>query len=548
MIEFFKFCEVCERVSKTTKKLEKIACLSSFLSQLNDKELEVTSRLLSTRIFPPTSGLQLDVGYSILVRAIKEVSGKGDDELSNSYLKHGDLGKVAEELLQNKALSPLFAQQLTITSFYNYLKKIAKAKGEGSVDEKKRLIVGLLTQATSLEAKYIVKILTGEMRIGVVEGLVEESIARAFHVSLEKVRRGVLVSGDFGKVAVMAKNGKLDRLDIEPFSPIQFMLAETMQTPEEIYSYFKKRLVAEYKFDGVRVQVHKKGRKVLIFSRRLDDITNSFPEVVKSLLSIPNDFIVDGEVVAIKGNKPLSFNLLQQRLRRKNVNKKIIEEIPVTLFCYDILYLDGNSTIDLNYLERRKRLESLNFTNSAKLSPIYEVSSVEDIAKLFRISRELGYEGLMVKDPESVYSPGKRGKHWVKLKEELDTLDVVIVAAEHGHGKRAGLLSDYTFAVKDNDNLRVIGKAYSGLTDDEILMMTERLKQLMIKDEGFRIVVKPEIVLEVAFDSIQRSNRHDSGFALRFPRIKRIRDDKSIDDIDTLERVKMIYERQKVKR
>jgi DNA ligase-1 len=308
--------------------------------------------------------------------------------------------------------------------------------------------------------------------------------------------------------------------------------------------------------------MHKSGQQIRLFSRKLSDITNAFPEFAsaawdtkllssKSLSEI-EDFILDGEVMAFQNGKPLHFQELQKRIHKKNLTERIMAETPLVYVVFDIMYLNGKSLIKKSIKERKQILSNMSFKEPI-VSSIYKlVNSEEDIIAMFEKSRDIGHEGLVLKDPDSHYHPGKRGKYWVKLKKELDTIDAVIVIAEYGHGKRAGVLSDYTFAVrddeKDNNNgvskLRTIGKAYSGLTDEEIHQITKRLKSIMIKDEGIRIMVKPEIVLEVAFDSIQKSNRHNSGFALRFPRIKNIREDKSVSDIDSLQKVKQIYEKQ----
>jgi DNA ligase-1 len=319
------------------------------------------------------------------------------------------------------------------------------------------------------------------------------------------------------------------------------MLADTMPSANDIEKYYKKELYAEFKYDGIRVQVHKLGDKLAIYSRKLEEITNEFPEILEGLKKIHHDLILDGEIVPFKDDVPLPFHELQRRLRRKDLDSNILNEVPVALFVYDLLYLDGSILLNEPLSKRRRILESLEFDNPIKISYMKKVKNADEIEELFNLSKKIGHEGLVLKDPSSYYTPGKRGKRWVKLKKELDTLDVVIVAAEYGHGKRAGLYSDYTFAVKDDDKLRVIGKAYSGLTDDEILEMTDRLRNLALEDNGSMIIVKPEIVLEVAFDSIQKSNRHDSGYALRFPRIKKVRYDKGPMDIDTLDKVKEIY-------
>jgi DNA ligase-1 len=331
-----------------------------------------------------------------------------------------------------------------------------------------------------------------------------------------------------------------------------------MVTAEEIINYYQKPLICEFKYDGIRAQMHKSGQQIRLFSRNLSDITNAFPELANaamnmkllsstSLLDI-EDFILDGEVMAFQNAKPLHFQELQKRLHKKNLTEQIMTETPLVYVVFDIMYFNGESLIKKSIKQRKEILSNIYFKEPIINSTYKLVNSEQDIIAMFEKSKDIGHEGLVLKDPDSKYRPGKRGRYWVKLKKELDTIDAVIVIAEYGHGKRAGILSDYTFAVRDDDNsvdnLRTIGKAYSGLTNDEIHQMTKRLKSIMIKDEGTQIIVKPEIILEIAFDSIQKSNRHDSGFLLRFPRIKNIREDKSVSDIDSLQRVKQIYEKQ----
>ncbi|RLE53432.1 MAG: hypothetical protein DRJ33_01085 [Candidatus Methanomethylicota archaeon] len=546
---FRDFAELCEKVKSTSKKTEKVALVAAFLKNLSDEELKAATTFLTGRVFPRGDPRDVNVGYSTIYKALLEVSGITPYEFQSIYLKYGDLGATAEEILSTKKpkLQQLFKKQLTILDVKNELEKLASITGKGSYDLKSAIIKGLFLDASPIEAKYIVKILTSELRIGLVEGLVEEAIASAFGLSLDKVRSKLLILNDISEVALLAKKGLLEQATLTPLRPISFMLADTAQSPAEIADYFRRQVYAEFKFDGIRSQIHKLGNKVRIFSRRLEDVTESFPDIVEAVKRLKHDLVLDGEILPFKDGKPLPFQLLQRRLHRKYLSREVLEEAPLVFFAYDLLYLDGKPLLDLDLRSRREFLEKVEMEEPLSTSEIYTVTSAKEIQELFDRSKQIGFEGLVVKDPLSQYTPGRRGKHWIKLKKELDTLDVVIVAAEYGHGKRAGILSDYIFAVNDNGVLKVIGKAYSGLTDDEMLELSEKLKSLMIEDLGYRVIVKPEIVLEVAFDSIQVSDRHDSGFALRFPRIKRIRFDKSVAEIDTLDKVKEIYMRQKVK-
>jgi DNA ligase 1 len=554
---FLELAETLEKVRLAKGKNEKVSTLAGFFSRLkSEDEVEYAARFAAGRSTRKGSADETQVGYSALIGVLREVTGVTQEELSKSYLKHGDLSESVAEFIGRRREATLFDGAeggLSILDVAATFERITFAQGKGSTALKKELVKSLLLRGKgSREAKYIVKILSKEMRIGLVEGLVEEAVAEAFGTDLgrERVKEAYLMLGDVGLLAREAKGGRLADVKVEPMRPTNFMLAEPMSTAEEIAKYFEGReLYAEYKYDGVRAQLHKLGGAVKLFSRRLEEMTKSFPEVVEAAALIPHDVVLDGEIVAFKeGKGPLSFQLIQRRLRRADVeeSKRIA---PIRYFCFDILYLDGSPVHREAFRARRTLLWELLEGTELRRADSRGVRDAGEIEDFFRQSRSLGYEGLVLKDPESPYTPGRRGRYWVKLKEELETLDVVMVAAEFGHGKRAGKISDYTFAVRDGDLLKVIGKAYSGLTDKEIDDMMVRIKKLAVGggEVGFRMTVRPEIVLEVAFDSIQRSERHDSGYALRFPRIKRIRDDRQASDIDTLERVREIYEGQKVK-
>ncbi|MCX8189310.1 MAG: ATP-dependent DNA ligase [Nitrososphaeria archaeon] len=542
---FLTFAEICEKVRGTSSKNMKIEIVSEYLKRLGDEDLKIACNLFSGQIFPPWENIELQVGYSTLLDILKEVSGLNDNTLREIIIKHGDLGEASEEILKRRVIKPLIEEKYDLSQIYSQLRKVAETTGKGSFLEKKRILTGIYLSLTPLEAKYFTKVLTGEMRIGLVSGLIIESISEAFTRRFDEVNEAFLLINDVGETAVLAKYGRLSEAKLELLHPTNFMLAESMQSAEEVEKYFRKELVCEFKLDGVRVQCHKKGEIVRIFSRRGNEVSKQFPEIVEDLLKIDNNFIFDGEIIAFKNERPLPFSKLQQRLQRKYVDEQLIEEIPLVLFVYDILYFDNEPVYKRILVERKKIIEKIKFVGRIKSLEYTFVLKKEEIEKRFQESVGLGYEGLMLKDPSSFYTVGKRGKYWIKLKRELDTIDAVIVAAERGHGKRAEIFSDYVFSIWDNNVLKIIGKAYSGLTDKELLEMNERLRELTVKDEGWRLIVRPEIVIEVAFNGIQKSSRHESGFALRFPRIKRIRDDKSIEEADTIEKVKAIYERQK---
>lgn len=545
--QFLRLAETLEGVRGTSSKKKKVEMLSEYLRTLDPTEAEVAARVAAGRASERGSKDEAQVGYSTLLEVLREVTGASGEAVSRIYLRHGDLGEVAQELLADKKEQSLFMEPLTLGDLAQAFEKLRSLKGKGSGSGRRAIVKSLLLRAAPLEGKYVVKVLTGEMRTGLVSGLLEEAIAGAYGLSKAEAARAHMVLGDVGVLAKEAAAGKTRDVQIRPFRPVNFMLAEPMATAAEVAGHFRKTAYAEYKYDGVRAQVHKSKGVVRIYSRRLEEITQSFPEIAGGLAEAKEEFVIDGEIVPFSEGQPLPFQLLQRRLRRLEEFEGAAKEAPVTYFAFDLLFLEGRETVDLPLSRRRQLLLKLLRGTAARMAESSGVSGEADVLLAFKRSRGLGYEGLVVKDPDSVYAMGKRGSGWVKLKEELDTLDAVIVAAEYGHGKRARVISDYTFAVRDGDGLKTIGKAYSGLTDKEIEEMTRRLKEITLHDYGYRRSVRPEVVIEVAFDSIQRSERHDSGYALRFPRIKRIRADKSLADIDTLARVESIFSRQKVK-
>jgi DNA ligase 1 len=552
---FSRFISLCEQVRVTKSKNMKVSLLSRYLSFLDSESLSIAVLFLSGRIFSLGSKFAINIGFSTIMQTLSEISFLDKDQIQQSYLQYGDIGSLAEYAVSKKHTVSLIQQQpLTLPILYDRFRKIADIIGSDSSKIKKNILKGLFLDCSPLEAKYLTKIINGEMRIGLTEGLVEVGVSSAFNVELGKIREAMLVSGDISQVALLAKRGLLYTAVIKPLQPIGYMLADVMFSADQIINYFQKPLICEYKYDGVRAQMHKLGQQVNLFSRNMTDITNAFPELAdaainsKLSLSMENiDFILDGEIMAFRNGKPLHFQELQKRLRRKNVTGQVIVDVPVVYAVFDIAFINQEQII-MNPLKRRKEILSrISFKEPIIIAKQSIVNTAQRIITMFEESRDIGYEGLVLKEPESQYHPGKRGRYWIKLKQELDTIDAVVVIAEYGHGKRAGVLSDYTFAVRDEINsnqLRIIGKAYSGLTDKEINMITKKLRSIMIKDDGYGIVVKPEVILEISFDSIQKSDRHDSGFALRFPRIKNIRSDKNVADIDTLQKVRRIYENQ----
>jgi len=565
-----KFAEACERIAGTTRKLEKTAIVADYLKSIPSDEASVAATFLSGKPFPAWDETNLQVGGKSLWRVVEELSRKGQEELTTAYRKHGDLGAVAADVLP----SPIGKGDVSLSEVQATLRRIAAARGPVL---KNALVREVLSQMTPLEAKYTVKIITGDLRIGLKESLVEEAIARAYGCKPGEVQRANMLLGDIGETLVIAAKGaRLSEVKMRLFHPMGFMLANPAQSAEEALSYFENALV-EDKYDGIRAQAHCSGGEVRIFSRTRDEITESFPELPDALAGFSQEVILDGEIVAWsylaesgEAGRALPFSALQQRLGRRKVSDQMMRRVPVAYLVFDILHAGGELLIDHPLRERAKVLKELlaapristrarssgqqgelmldsterPITTQVFRAPVFQASSPRELDELFNAAQARGNEGLMIKDPESAYTPGRRGKSWLKLKRELATLDVVVTAVEYGHGKRIGVLSDYTFAVRDGERLVNIGKAYSGLTDAEIAEMTKWFLGHIIEDQGFRLTVEPKIVLEVAFNNMMRSDRHDSGLALRFPRIVRLRSDKLPEEADTIERAQEIYQSQ----
>jgi len=535
MIEFAK---AGAAVGRTPATLEKTHTLGAYFRTLDEDDLRRAAVYMSGRAFPPSQRRTLGLGWSTLSKVISSVSRQNDEDLDRIYRKHSDIGDWAGEAVDG-ATEPA---PVTLADVESTLEAIRSARGNA----KAAPLEAMVRRMDAESARFFIKIISGEMRIGLSEGLVEAAIAQAFDVPITQVKRVHLVTGDIGETAVRCKRGEFEASKITLFQPVRFMLASPVETPQEAFTRMGADSVwTEEKYDGVRCQLHRLGSRIELFSRDLKETTGAFPELVEAAPRIGHDVLFDGEVLAHRDGRVLRFFELQHRLGRKKVDEELRREVPVVLVIFDLLWLDGRTLLDEPLTTRRKLLEGLGLEHPFLLARLEEATGTEHLDRIFKETRERGNEGLMVKDPLSPYTPGRRGLAWLKLKRPLATLDVVVTAVEWGHGKRRGVLSDYTFAVKDTRSGKLVnvGKAYSGLTDAEIAEFTKKFLAMTIEDQGFRRMVHPEVVLEVAFDSIQHSGRHMSGYALRFPRIVRIRDDKPVDQIDTLERVEELYDR-----
>jgi len=551
-MEFRALAELCERLEGTTKRNLMIAMAADFLGQLNEDEVEPAISMILGRSFPKWDQRNLDVSWSTLVTVIRKLTGIDWKSFSSILKDQGDIGSTVEIVFQTSKIrkqTTLLDKPLTILEVRRILETMAETSGQGSKERKERLVETLIGKANALEAKYIVKVIIGEMRIGFQEGLMEAAVSKAFNIPLRIIQSASLLTGDIGEVAQVCKREGREgvlRIGFTMFKPVKPMLAQMAEDPAEALKEHGGRTAFEYKLDGARIQIHKQKEEIKIFSRRLTAITQSLRDVMQKIHDNmkTDECILEGEVIAVGvDSHPLPFQHLMRRFRRVHEIDRMIEQIPVKLYLFDMLYADGESLIDQPYVERRERLTEI--AGGIPLASQIVTDDQEQANKFLRRATDEGHEGLVAKRLDSPYTPGVRGKHWFKIKETLEPLDLVIVAAEYGYGRRHGWLSDYYLGARNGrQGFAIVGKTFKGLTDQEIVEMTRQLKEIAIEEKGHKVTVLPKIVVEVAYNEIQRSPRYKSGMALRFARITRIRDDKTPDEADTIQKARQIYERQ----
>jgi DNA ligase-1 len=553
-----RWSELAERVASTTRTSEKTGLLADYLRTLDADELPIAVVFLTGRPFPEADQRATGIGWATIANALGQVSGTGRAELAGAYDRFSDISAAVGDVLSRAGHEPDPAGSPSLVEVAATFSAIEAASGPA---RKADLLASLLARADPRTARGIVRVLSGELRIGLREGLVEAALAKAFDRPLEAVKRAGMLTGDIGQTALLAKAGRLEGAELALFHPLKFMLASPAEDAAEILRRLGPTVWVEDKYDGIRCQLHREGTTVRLYSRDLHDISSGYPEVIRAAADLPWAGILDGELLAWRDGVVLPFIALQTRLGRKDPSPELLAEVPVIYVAWDVLGLDlpsGNGLdrdgvvaplLETPLEERRRRLEGLRLPlaedgGGFALSHLTTADSIDSLEAAFADARARRNEGLMVKDPTSIYSPGRRGYGWLKMKKALATIDCVVVGVEVGHGKRHGVLSDYTFAVRDEarDQLVTIGKAYSGLTDAEIATMTRWFDEHTISHHGRYRVVEPTVVVEVAFDVILRSNRHKSGFALRFPRIARLRLDKDPREADTLETVERLYE------
>jgi len=546
-----RWSELAERVAATTRTSEKTALLADYLRTLDASELPIAVIFLTGRAFAETDQRATGLGWSTMAGALAEVAGVDREAFGEAYDRFSDLGRAVEDvlLLAGHAPDPAGAPRLPdVAAAFTAIEAASGPAHKGA------LFVDLIRRCDPLTARGVVKVLSGDLRIGLREGLVEAALAKAFDRPLEAVKRAAMLTGDIGRIAALARDDALETAELTLFHPLKFMLASPAEDAAEIVRRLGPLIWVEDKYDGIRAQLHKHGDTVRLYSRDLHDISSGYPEVVAAARALPWDGILDGELLGYRDGTVLPFVALQARLGRKAPSAAILAEVPVVYVAFDVLGLGPGGAepvkpmLDEPLQERRRRLEAIGLPladagGGFALSHLVSADSTDALEAAFSAARARRNEGLMVKDPTSPYSPGRRGYGWLKMKKALATIDCVVVGVEGGHGKRHGVLSDYTFAVRDeaDDRLVTIGKAYSGLTDAEIAEMTSWFEAHTISRHGRYRVVEPTVVVEVAFDVILRSARHRSGFALRFPRIARLRTAKPASEADTLATVERLF-------
>lgn len=519
---FAEFANACRSLESTTKRNEKVAVLATFLKSLQVEELIPAVTFLTGRPFPQSDERVLDVGGQTLWR----------------------IDRKANQLT-------LIVEPATIIDVYETFDRIARAAGSGSRQRKETLVETLLGRLAGTDVDYLMRIIFGEMRTGAVEGVILEAIALASNLHVEDVRRAYMLLGDLGQVAKLSLTegaAAVQAVGVQLFVPIKPMLAEMAQDLDEVIREHGGMTGLEYKYDGARIQIHGKGKTVRVFSRRLTDVTDSLPDIVQlvkeRVAPAAKEFLLEGEVVAVgQDGKPFPFQELMRRFRRVREVQSMATRIPLKLYLFDIIYLNGRMLIDASYDDRWRTLQTV--VDHDLLATRIVTAKVADGKELMEKAIRSGHEGIMAKDLKSNYTPGVRGKKWFKIKP-AETIDIVIVAADWGSGRRKGWLSNYHLAVRDDQTGEycIVGKTFKGLTDDEFVMITKKLLQMKTRETEYTVYVKPSIVAEVAFNEIQRSPNYRSRFALRFARITRFREDKAPEEADTLQRLTKLYEKQ----
>jgi DNA ligase-1 len=542
---FQRFAELGERLEGTRARKGMAEMVAEFLRSLPADEVAPAARMIIGRVFPEREGRPLNLSGAAVVRVVDAVVQSTREQREHIAAEAVDLSQSVQMLLERGVRRPPGGAPLSLADVWHAFQDIAAVKGAGSRERKDEILRLLLLRASPPEAKYIVKVAVGEMRHGVSEGLLLEAISIAADIPLELVQHSNMLIGDVGAVAEIALSQGSEGLQqhsIRLGQPLKPMLAQTAASVAEAFSLLASHLALEFKLDGARVQIHKDGQRVRLFSRHLSDLTASLPEVQEQVAQEVHaqSAVLEGEVVAVAPDgRPLPFQVLMRRLGRVHDIGALRQKVPVKLYLFDLLFADGEAWLDRPYRQRVEKLRSV--CGNLTLTPRQVPATVADGEAFLAQARAAGHEGLMAKELGSPYTPGVRGRHWLKIKPVV-TLDLVIVAADWGYGRRHGWLSNYHLAARDEESgeLLEVGKTFKGPTDEEFKQMTERLLRLKAGEEHGTVTVRPEVVAEVAFNNIQDSPQYPSGMALRFARIVRFRPDKNAVEADTLQTMRRL--------
>lgn len=547
--------KVYESISSTASRLEKEDIISQFLVQITESDPEITydvALLLQGKIFPPSSDKEMGVSTQLIIKALSKLLGEKTKSIEDKLASVGDMGEITEDLIRNNKQVTFFKVPLTIRKVITNLRKTESIMGSNSQNKKLNLILELYTSASPLEAKYITRTITEKLRIGVGEGTLVEAIAKAYNMEKEVIDRAYMLSNDLGEVASRAQKSleEVQSLTIIPGRPIKPMLAQLSPGITESIEEMGE-VVCETKYDGIRVQIHRKDDEIKIFTRRLENVTNALPEIVEYVNdALPDeDYIVEGEVIATRDNKPISFQYILQRVKRKYDVDRMREKIPLKIFLFDVLYYKKPTAEDSLGMRRQLLEKIVNTSSNVELSTMKVVTqdNVDEAIELFDWSIENGHEGIMFKDINSPYSPGKRGKNMLKYKPVRETLDCVITGGIYGKGKRAKFFGSYLLSLFDSKTgeYRTLVHAATGMDDEMLATLTERMQKHIISTNEQVVSFKPAVILEVAYSEIVESNEYEVGYSLRFPAIKRVRDDIGLDQVDTIDKLMQMIELQK---
>ncbi len=559
-MEYEKLVEVYKKLEQTTKRLEKADIISSLLSSTPESEIPMVIQLLEGRVFPEWDERKVGFSSKLMLRALAKVVGTEASEIEKKWSKAGDLGVVAEETIKKKKQTTFFSSKLTIDKVTKNIRKLAEMTGEGAVDKKIACISELLAAASPSESRFIVRTVLEDLRVGVALGIIRDAIARAYSKEAKDVENTFALTVDYGEVAKLAKHNKLGTVKLIPGKPINSMLAQIAENIEQAFEDFGKKIQCEFKLDGFRMQIHKDHDNIQLFTRRMENVTKQFPDVVSVAKSYikGESYILDAEAVGFNRTKKryVPFQMISQRIRRKHDIREIAEKFPVEVNLFDVISYNSKSLMNEPLKKRRELLESITKSENGIIRTTEKLvaTNVSEAKRFFKQSLAAGNEGVMIKNLESVYRPGRYVGGWLKLKQVLEPLDLVIVGAEHGTGKRAGTLSSFVLACREGNNLLECGMVSTGVKEKEqesgitYEKLTRLLKPLITSHSGRSVKIKPKIVVEVLYEEIQKSPTYSSGFALRFPRFSRLRtDEKNVSDANTIEDVKRIFNMQKRK-